>query len=252
MKKSIIKRRKRVVPAVQDPGHLNQQHPSYSVADPSAPQDYSDENSHNSQRSPPARQNGLTNADDQGREQYTDTQPQYDPPIDFTGYQIGRERQASAQSQHHHPPPNFPDQSFTSQGEQQNRLSPFSSSNIRKRSYSNAERDEPTPPTPDSARANRLSSISSILNPAQRREDMPIDPTLSILGQQALQQSQAPQQSHQQLPPSSTDQKPRRPSNVDAGEWLAQRKARLRQEADQMRELLRAKERELEELDGEG
>ena len=254
MKKSIIKRRKRVVPAMQDPGHLSQQHPSYGVADSPVSHEYSNGNAADSQRSPRAGRNGQASADDPGHQQYPEHQSQYDPPpIDFTGYQIDRHGQAPTQSQpNHHVPPNYHDQSFTSQGEQQSRLSPFSASSTRKRSYSNTERDEPTPPTPDSARANRLSSISSILNPAQRREEVPIDPSLSILGQQALQQSQTPQQSHAPLPPLSTEQKPRKPSNLDASEWIAQRKAKLRQEADQMRELLRAKERELEELDGEG
>ncbi|KAL8870925.1 MAG: hypothetical protein Q9174_003136 [Haloplaca sp. 1 TL-2023] len=254
MKKSIIKRRKRVVPAMQDPGHLSQQHPSYGVADSPVTQEYTNGNAADSQRSPRGGRNGQASVDDPGQQQYPEHQSQYDPPpIDFTGYQIDRQGQAPNHSQpNHHGPPNYHDQSFTSQGEQQSRLSPFSASSTRKRSYSNTERDEPTPPTPDSARANRLSSISSILNPAQRREEVPIDPSLSILGQQALQQSQTPQQSHGPLPQLSTEQKPRKPSNLDTNEWIAQRKAKLRQEADQMRELLRAKEMELEQLDGEG
>ncbi|KAL9581769.1 MAG: hypothetical protein Q9203_005761 [Teloschistes exilis] len=249
MKKSVIKRRKRVVPAMQDQGQLVQHHPSYSATHPADTQEYSNGNSHESQHSPRMIRDAENNG--HGQEQYSDPQSQY--PIDFTGFQIDRQGQASTQSQHHAPPPNLHDQSFTSQGEQPSRLSPFSSSNARKRSYSNAERDEPSPSASETARGNRLSSISSILNPAQRRDDMPIDPSLSILGQQALQQAQqTPQQAHQQLAPPSTDAKPRRPSNVDAGEWSAQRKARLRQEADQLRGMLRAKERELEELDGEG
>lgn len=251
MKKSVIKRRKRVVPAMQDQGQLVQHHPSYSATHPADTQEYSNGNSHDNQHSPRMTRDADSNA--HGPEQYSGPQPQYEPPaIDFTGFQIDRQRQTSTQFQHH-APPNFHDQSFTSQGEQPNRLSPFSSSNARKRSYSNTEREEPSSSASESARANRLSSISSILNPAQRRDDMPIDPSLSILGQQALQQAQqTPQQAHQQPPPLPTDAKPRRPSNVDASEWSAQRKARLRQEADQLRGLLRAKERELEELDGEG
>ncbi|KAL8701624.1 MAG: hypothetical protein Q9201_004809 [Fulgogasparrea decipioides] len=245
MKKSIIKRRKRVVPAIQDQGHNIQQHQSFDALN---------EHQQNGQGSPYAIRDRSTNVDDHGQDQDTDPQSQYEPPpIDFTGYQIDRQRQASTQSQQHAPPPNYHDQSFTSQPEQQSRLSPFSSSTTRKRSYSNTERDEPSPSTPESARANRLSSISSILNPAaqQRREEMPIDPSLSILGQQALQQSQTSQQQHHQQSPSS-EVKTQRSSNAGTGESLEQRKARLRWEAEQMRELLRVKERELEELDGEG
>ncbi len=82
---------------------------------------------------------------------------------------------------------------------------------------------------------------------------MPIDPSLSLLGQQALRQSQIsrePYQQHQQETPG--EQNLHRSSNVDAVARIAPRKAKLRQEMDEIRAMLRAKERELEELDGEG
>ncbi|KAI4132986.1 MAG: hypothetical protein LQ338_000454 [Usnochroma carphineum] len=254
MKKSIIKRRKRVVPAMQEHVHSNQQPPSFGAGDPSEPQYFENEDVQN-QLSPQGVRD--MNTDGHNQEQFVEHQPEYEtPPIDFTGYQINQSRHPSTQSQQQRPSPSHAhEQPYT---EPQNRLSPFQSSHARKRSYSNTEQDNaPTSPPPsESGRANRLSSISSILNPTQqRREEMPIDPSLSLLGQQALRQSQTTQQSHQQLPPPQTSndqQKPRRPSNVDPGEWILQRKAKLRQEAEQMREALRAKEREIEELDGEG
>ncbi|KAL8726595.1 MAG: hypothetical protein Q9166_006630 [cf. Caloplaca sp. 2 TL-2023] len=253
MKKSIIKRRKRVVPALPDQVHHSQHNPSFEMANPSDSQSPSNGHAQNPQRSPTAIQDESVAGNGQSREQYMNHHPQFEPPpIDFTGYQIDRQRQASTQSQQHLPPPNFYDQSSTSQPDNQNRLSPFPSSNARKRSYSNTDPDEPTPLIPDSAPANRLSSISSILNPTQHREDMPIDPSLSILGQQALRQSQIPREPPQQHQEPPSDQRPHRPGNVDANELLAQRKSKLRQEADEMRAMLRAKERELEELDGEG
>lgn len=237
---------------MQEHTHNNQQLPSFDASNPTEARYFENEDVQNNQSPQPARD---MNIEGQSQDQYMDHQPQYEtPPIDFTGYQINRERHASTQPQQRPSSPNAHEQSFNiPQPESQNRLSPFQSSHNRKRSYSNTERDEANSPSLEHARANRLSSISSILNPTQqRREDMPIDPSLSLLGQQALRQSQTPQQPHPQLPPSSSDQKAHRPSNVDAGEWIAQRKAKLRQEMEQMRELLRAKERELEELDGEG
>ncbi|KAL8918854.1 MAG: hypothetical protein Q9208_007111 [Pyrenodesmia sp. 3 TL-2023] len=259
MKKSIIKRRKRVVPAVQENVHNNQQHPSFDAGNAPEARYFELEDVPNRQSPQGARE---TNPDIHPQDQYMDDQPHYDaPPIDFTGYQINRDRHASTHSQQDPPPPAAHEQSFTSPPDPSLRLSPFQSSHTRKRSYSNTEQDNDaiSPPSQqhqqhESARANRLSSISSILNPTQqRRDDMPIDPSLSLLGQQALRQSQsqaAPQHSHPPPPPNG--QEAHRPSNVDVGEWMAQRKAKLRLEVDQMREMLRAKERELEELDGEG
>ena len=252
MKKSIIKRRKRVVPAMQEHMHHNHQHPSFSIGNPAEPQQFESGDGQNHQSPRPAR-NGSLSTESLDREQYIDPQPQYEaPPIDFTGYQLDRQRQFSSQSQQQNSPANPHEQSFTSQSEHHGRLSPFQSSHTRKRSYSNAEHDDAVSSPPENGRANRLSSISSILNPTQRREEMPIDPSLHLLGQQALRQSQSQQQPPHHSTAAANEDKPKRPSNVDSGEWLAQRKAKLRQEAEQMREMLRAKEREIEELDGEG
>ncbi|KAI4230820.1 MAG: hypothetical protein L6R40_007930 [Gallowayella cf. fulva] len=230
-----------------------QHHMSFEVTNPSDPQTTSNGQSHDVQKSPNTIRNDSLGGDGPFREQYTEHPPQYDPPpIDFTGYQIDRQMQVSTHSQQHLAPPTFHDQSSTSQPESQNRHISFQSSITRKRSHSNTDPDEPTPPTPDSARPNRLSSISSILNPTQRQDEMPIDPSLSVLGQQALRQSQIPRESHHKQQEPLRDQRSRKPSNLEASEQLAQRKARLRQEAEEMRTMLRAKERELEELDGEG
>ena len=233
----------------------NDQHqPSFETTNPPDAQSPSNGQPQNPPRSPNPNRDESGDGDGVFREQYMEHQPQYDPPpIDFTGYQIDPQRQASSQSQQHRAPPNFYDQLSTSQRDTQNHLSPFPSSTGRKRSYSNTNHDEPPPPAPENARANRLSSISSILNPTQNREDMPIDPSLSLLGQQALRQSQIsrePYQQHQQENPG--EQNLHRSSNVDAVARITPRKAKLRQEMDEIRAMLRAKERELEELDGEG
>lgn len=253
MKKSTIKRRKRVVPAMQEHMHNNQQQPSFGPSNGSEAPQFENGDGQTRQNSQAAR-DGSMSTEGLSREQHMDQQSQYEtPPIDFTGYQFERQRQFSTQSQQHNSPPNPHEQVFGSQAENHGRLSPFQSAHTRKRSYSNTDHDESNVSSYENGRANRLSSISSILNPTQRREDMPIDPSLSLLGQQALRQSQSAQRQtaqHSSLP--LNDEKPRRPSNVDADEWRTQRKAKLRQEIDQMKEALHAKEREIEELDGEG
>ncbi|KAL8941955.1 MAG: hypothetical protein Q9216_001935 [Gyalolechia sp. 2 TL-2023] len=255
MKKSTIKRRKRVVPAMQEHMHNHRQQPSFGSGNGSEPPQYENGDGQNHQ-SPHAARDGSVSVEGHSREQYMDQQPQHEaPPIDFTGYQIERQRQFSTQSQQHTSPPNSHEQIFGSQSENHGRLSPFQSSYSRKRSHSNTDHDDSIAAPYENGRANRLSSISSILNPTQRRDDMPIDPSLSLLGQQALRQSQTAQHPPPQQPPPpppSNDGKSRRPSSVDAAEWLAQRRAKLRQEADEIKEMLRAKEREIEELDGEG
>ncbi|KAL8995085.1 MAG: hypothetical protein Q9169_005121 [Polycauliona sp. 2 TL-2023] len=246
MKKSIIKRRKRVVPALPDQAQNDQHQPLLETIKPPDAQ-----SSSNGQPQHPEK-NGNTQRDEPGhigalfREQYLDHQPQYEPPpIDFTGFQIDRQRQASSQSQQH---PLY--HSSVPQSDPQHGLSPFPSSNGRKRSHSNAEHDELTA---ENARTNRLSSISSILNPTQHHGDMPIDPSLSLLGQQALRQSQIPREPHQQRQQEpSSNQSAYAINNVDAGERSFQRKARLRQEIDELRVILHTRERELEDLDGEG
>lgn len=253
MKKSTIKRRKRVVPAMQEHMHSNQQHPSFASGNGSELPQYENGDGQ-TQQSPQVARDESMSAEGLTREQHMDQQRQYEtPPIDFTGYQIERPRQFSAQSQQHSSPPNPHEQVFGSQSENHGRLSPFQSTHTRKRSYSNTDHDDSNASSYENGRANRLSSISSILNPTQRREDMPIDPSLSLLGQQALRQSQSAQrQTSQQAPPPPKDEDLRRHGNIDADEWRTQRKAKLRQEIDQMKEILHAKEREIEELDGEG
>ncbi|KAL9595512.1 MAG: hypothetical protein Q9219_006410 [cf. Caloplaca sp. 3 TL-2023] len=251
MKKSIIKRRKRVVPAMQEHMHNNQQNSPFGLGTSSEPPHFEngDGQGHGD---PQAPRDGSISVEGHSRDRYTDQLPQYEPPpIDFTGYQIDRQGQTSHQPQQHHSPSVLHEQSIGSQPESHSRLSPFQSTHTRKRSYSNTDHDDSASSPHENGRANRLSSISSILNPTQQREEMPIDPSLSLLGQQALRQSQ---QAQQQLPPPalSSEEPVRKPSNVDVNEWLAERKLRLRQEADQIREMLRAKEKEIEDLDGEG
>ena len=85
---------------------------------------------------------------------------------------------------------------------------------------------------------------------------MPIDPNLSGIGPQQqplLHRHSHPESQPQryQLPPPNDG--PRQSTSSDPGGWeLKEKKAKLRMDMEQMRLELRAKERELEELGGDG
>ena len=200
-------------------------------------------------------------------EQQLEQQYHHEPApieVDFTGYRLDQ-RQDSRRRPSSHPQQHLPSLSGMDDPSLRPadpmslaaRLSPLPNSSSRKRSYDNAERDNPSPSTPQSSSTTkRLSSISSLLNhPQSATDDMPIDPTLSTIGQQQLplhRHSHPDSQPHRyQLPP--PDGRPRQSTSSDPGGWeIRERKARLRREAEQIREMLRTKEREIEELDGEG
>ena len=258
MKKSIIKRRKRVVPAMQEQSPGNQHLASFPVSNSEDSQYQEHAEALGQRRSSSINPDGSINLDLRSRDAQLEHQAQYPPPVDFTDYQIDQRRPSfnpSQQQQQQGPLPSVHDQTIAHSVDPPNRPSPLSNKASRKRSHSNTERDESLAPTPESARANRLSSISSILNPTQhqRREEMPIDPNLSSIGQQALRHASlsTPHQTRQQFSPPS-EPPARHHSIPESSNLRAQRKAQLRQEAEQIREMLRAKERELEELDGEG
>lgn len=192
-------------------------------------------------------------------------QHQYDPPpigVDFTGYQLDQ-RHDQRRRPSGHPQQHLPSLSSIHDASNQlsdplpySRLSPLPGSSSRKRSYDNSERDNPSPSNPHNSGAKRLSSISSLLNhPQSASEDLPIDPNLSSIGQhqQPLHRHSHPESQPQryQLPlPTPDSRGPRQSTSSDPGGWeLRERRARLRREADQMREMLRLKEKELEELD---
>lgn len=266
MKKSIIKRRKRVVPATQEQEssvHLT----AFRVS--TSPNSHYSENMdlrHHGQDSPSADLNGSGHHE--YRQHMDHQQHHYDPPpigVDFTGYQIDQPHHA------HFPLPGIRDPSVRhpSSPESQRTLSPFIPPASRKRSFSDAQLEKQSSSPSESGRTNRLSSISSILNPTRRQpaDDMPIDPSLSGIGQlPPRQSSQLPHIPPQHQQPHSIPPQHQQPHSIpsenrgDHGGWdRRERKARLRREAEQLREVLKAnerelkaKERELEELGGEG
>ena len=268
MKKSIIKRRKRVVPATQEPSPSIAHQTSFPATN--SPDSQYQENL--PQQSPemkvqgnnPSSENNPSEPVDLNlrfRNQQYEHQHHYDPPpigVDFTGYQLEQNRRASTQQHSQLPgiadtaPMSIPESPYPPP------LGSLPPAHSRKRSFSKTDADNiPSPSTPDSMRPNRLSSISSLLNPQQQSgEEVPIDPTLSGLSQQhrhSIATSQH-QMHHAQLPPPHPEMRSRSVGNGDPGGWgeRMERKARLRREAEEMREMLRAKEREIEALDGEG
>ena len=283
MKKSTIKRRKRVVPANQEhyPDQTNQ--PSYTTS--VSPEPLSAANmemvSHHPEYSSINPFDSSTNLGLRPREP-PDEPHLYEPtPIDFTGYRVTRHSQSPHQTNHqlhpleielhplnaYHPPMLHPPPIHNPPSPQ---LHP--QDNRRKRSFSIAEgtrtRTPDFPPDDPRHHSNRLSSISSILNPTSQmpvHEDPLIDPNLTSakpLHPLHLSGSQAPASIRPSLPPTPEYQSTRRGYEDPGGgtgtgtgkeRAKAARKEKLRREAEEMRERLRAKERELEELDeGDG
>lgn len=304
MKKSTIKRRKRVVPALHDQPARDRSPPqtlANSVSPEASPATSADQLLH-SHSDRPANGNYdpslHANLGLRPREQSSDRH--FEPlPIDLTGFHLARrpatvspdmQYQQQIQSQvsgaasgnggygggpSYHPPVTIPPI----------QMSPGSSSDIdqnRKRRFSVAEGIDNAS---ESARGNRLSSISSILNPEQQQrgtvgaEDPALDPHLH---RRNISQG-SPYPSPQQLPPLQPrgDYQPRpgqggvgvvgavggigamdheEPGSAGSGSGSSSvanlerstRKAQLKREAQAMRAMLEAKEKELQELDGEG
>lgn len=279
MKKSVIKRRKRVVPANNEPESNHQLLNSFAVSPSPTPQQLDSEPhlrprmlSTIESRSPldlrPTPQhldspelrnkqrvssnmdpNSPLNLDLRQRNRPVDHHNQYEPPppigVDFTGYELDQ-RHPQSQQQHLPPISNLDASRMPSESEAQYKLSPLPGASSRKRSHSNTEKSSPSP----SENTRRLSSITTILNQPQQSsavEEMPIDPNLSTLPPQLQQHRHStplPQPQHYQLPP------PRQSTSSDPGSWdLNEKKAKLRREAEVIREALKAKERELDELE---
>lgn len=194
------------------------------------------------------------------------------PPVDFTGYS------SNSVSLPHHPPP------APRVLENERMIAPYPrpSSNSprsvslesphgvsKKRSITEASTDDSSHmvangtsmpkngiklPAIASAAASqaagmpaRLSSISSLLNhAADPLEDSRLDPSLAALSRQHRQQQQQQQQENRSQSRSPSLHPPA--NSQDSGEServKAERRARLQREAEDMREALRVKEREL-------
>ncbi|KAJ5587227.1 GATA transcription factor sreP-Penicillium chrysogenum [Penicillium hispanicum] len=240
MKKSIIKRRKRVVPALRDQSPTAATH-----------------SSNGSSASPEASPAALAPHDDHYR--YMSSEPMdgprpmpfAPPPVDFTGYHI-----SSAPMQHHQLPKLLePERLGHSPVSQYGRrsASPNSLALPKKRTLAETAAEAlPIPTTLESGSnqlppimssvnpspPGRLSSISSILNQTDPRADSRMVDH-SHLGRPQPFQPPLPSVAHQ----------PQALPGISSFSEAADRRAQLEREAEQMREALRAKERELAAMD---
>jgi GATA-binding protein len=264
MKKSIIKRRKRVVPAPH-----GSQASGFDGNDNAGESPESDggppmENASRVQRGT-VNPDGSINLGFRPRPEVTH-QPETLPAPRLDNQQqlppISSATQASNHSNHQ------PDGSSLNN---ENRLPPMTSypspkprhpslspnsflSPSRKRSFSAAEPD-PTPSSVVESNSKRLSSIKSILNPTQQSsgENESIDPSLRMARSPERRYSavQSPN-SFANSPAGSWEpagsQSSGRDTTTDSEKAKMERRAELQREAERMREALRAKERELEEL----
>lgn len=235
MKKSIIKRRKRVVPALRDQSPAAATH-----------------SSNGSSASPEASPAALSHHPQDEHYRYMNSEPfeqnrriqMAPPPVDFTGYHL------NPAPLPHHALPKFLDPERRSHPPAphygRRSASPNPLGLPKKRTHAETAAEAlPTPTTMGSGSnqlppimsatnpspPGRLSSISSILNPGESSEKSRME---HMNRPQAYQPSQphAPQQ--QSLP-----------SLAPFPDPAVERRARLEREAEQMREALRQKEREL-------
>ena len=254
MKKSIIKRRKRVVPALRD------QSPTAATL-----------SSNGSSASPEASPAALANShDDHYRYMSSEPTDHYPmmpgksedaprvlhfapPPVDFTGYNVSSVPLAHGLSiSHGLPKPLGVERLGHSPAPQYGRrsASPNSINLPKKRTLAETATEAlPAPSTleagsnqlpPIMSSANptppgRLSSISSILNQSDVRGEPRSDTNLG-----------RPHPIHHSISPSPHPSQPL-PGLASLGDSV-DRRARLEREAEQMREMLRAKERELAEM----
>jgi GATA-binding protein, other eukaryote len=224
MKKSIIKRRKRVVPALREQSPSSAQHspPASSTSPETSPV--------LDAQSSDGRFRSVQSEESTSRKlplPQPSSQSHHPPPIDFTGFNTFPIRQ------NQHPSSDTMSISNPSPPPRPTSLSPNPHAATPAKRPSPA--DETYTDDSESSRSNRLHSISSLLNPhalhSYQKEhqlpitadDMRLDPSLLALSRQQQ-------------------------ASVEAEAKKAERRAQLQQEAERIRKALRMKERELAEL----
>ncbi|KAF7712589.1 GATA transcription factor SREP [Penicillium ucsense] len=236
MKKSIIKRRKRVVPALRDQSPTATTHSSNGSS--ASPEASPATLAHDHHRY-------MSNEPIDGPRQL----PFAPPPVDFTGYHITSTPLLSTGL----PKLLHPERLGPSPVPLHDRRSASPNSLPRKRTLAETVTESVSVPATLESGSNqlppimtsvnpsppgRLSSISSILNQAEPRSESPLSRSQayqSPLPSAPFSRTQQPHPS-QSSPAASTSPFP---------DLAAERRAQLEREAEQMREALRAKEREL-------
>ncbi|KAI2001701.1 GATA type transcriptional activator of nitrogen-regulated proteins [Ophidiomyces ophidiicola] len=257
MKKSVIKRRKRVVPALRDrsptagSSHDSSVSPEMSTASLSS-QFEGSRFSHPEQAHPFI----LGELSPRMLAAYQ-SQNNTPPAIDFTGY-----NSKSAPLPHYGPPQTeYLSVDRQAPNNVASKKRSFEDAHLLDTSSNNSTQSSSAhlPPMKHPAlssvsQSGRLSSISSLLNHAEQPYDQShIDPSL---GTSAPRRHQAPSpypQAPTSLPPSSSTNiapaPPLGPAAISEEALKAERRAQLQREAENMREALRAKERELASLE---
>ncbi len=264
MKKSVIKRRKRVVPAPQgtqasgfDISENPMGSPEPHITSPGI-------KTHDQRGT--MNPDGSINLGFRPRHEprllpepstppHLDSQQQQLPSLNSTSYPSDQGNHQQDQSSLNNDNRLPPMASYPSPRQRHPSLSPnsFLSPN-RKRSFTAAE-TEPSVPSVSESNSKRLSSIKSILNPAQQSSESneSLDPSLRMVRSPEGRYATVPtSSSHANSQASSWESTSGQSSARDPGSETErakmERRAELQREAERMREALRAKERELEEL----
>jgi GATA-binding protein, other eukaryote len=259
MKKTVIKRRKRVVPALRD------QSPTAAT-----------KSSSGSSASPEASPGGpASNSDEQhqfpGSEHLTDLRalssrclsPQAaaqrpfalaPPPVDFTDYSSH-----SISLPHHPPPPPRLLEPDSMNPSNQAANTPFSRQSSSPRASPLATVSghrtiaDPTPTDPSSVSATLepgSNQLPPIMSPSNLAPPVRLSPISSLLNHASAPENSRPDSSttpHSLQPPQPYPSLTQIPTDIRS--YKAGRRAQLQREAEEMREALWAKERELAELD---
>lgn len=261
MKKSVIKRRKRVVPAPQGTQASGFDVDNHTTGSPESDDASSSNPSHD--------QRGTVNTDGSINLGF---RPRYEPrllPAPVAAQQLESQQlpsisptgHGSDQSNHHQDNSSLnndnrlpPMTSYPSPSPRPPSLSPISFlSPNRKRSFTAA--DSEAAPSNSDSNSKRLSSIKSILNPSQQSDENSesLDPSLRLGRSPEMRYGQPPSPSSFGQGTARTWESTDRPSiardlGSDGERAKMEKRVALQREAERMREALKAKERELAEL----
>ncbi|KAH9218135.1 hypothetical protein DL95DRAFT_423672 [Leptodontidium sp. 2 PMI_412] len=257
MKKSVIKRRKRVVPASQ--GTQASEIASTTMGSPEPDLPSPSEEAARGTINPDGSVNlGLRIRDDQGRSLLPDpvqsSRGQNGLTSDLTAYSSSSHSHTHDRSDSLNNENRLPPMTSYPPAHQRPSVSPHSFlSPSRKRSFSTTEMEQ-LPPISDNTNASstqpkRLSSIKSILNPGYTDPESDIRSERRSPGQ--YRGSQSPNlgyASSSGTGGTSREREREREQQSESDRSKMERREMLKLEAERMREALKAKERELEEL----
>ena len=233
MKKSIIKRRKRVMPATHEHSLHLQMTPDQASTSPEASQlQHSSGIPHDDEKVGGSESQETRLGDDPRGLSSTSYSPSparrhHPPAVDFTDYSATASPTPGGSYPTSTPQPHT---THSSSAQRQHSPSPHPTQpTTRKRSFSVAESHPPTSGAGETTDSNRINSIHSILNPSQQAaKDVPIEPSLLAMG----------------TAPRSTPSKSSTAAEHEKKEIIAT----LERDMEQMRRMLAANETKLAQL----